>query len=306
MVASIRKRSNFISVSYEIKNNNKMNIKENFAFNLPDIDSLTNSFWKAKPFPFVVIDNFLNEDDFKILSDSVLEFASTPDYEFKNNIEGGKSIYSNNNSPELVQKFVNTVSSDSFITKLCSMTGAQDIISLVELSDEHDAFRYFHEMKDGGILGAHVDHSMIKDNVHFLNSLFYITPEWSEKWGGSTQFYKYYGLKFSTEVEYKPNRLILFLHSSKSFHKVSRIKNNKINRFSVYMDYYTHKDKLNSFIETARNERNFSAKFWRHQTTFVPTFKQFLNSFINRNKSFNRPYVYVFLKYLAKKYLRKI
>jgi hypothetical protein len=42
-----------------------MKIKENFEFNLPEIDSLSDSFWKAKPFPFVVIDDFLNKDDFK-------------------------------------------------------------------------------------------------------------------------------------------------------------------------------------------------------------------------------------------------
>ena len=283
-----------------------MQEKNYFEFNLPKIDLLTNAFWKAKPFPHVVIDNFLDKDDFKILSDSVLKFAATPDFEFKNNIEGGKSIYSNDNSPKLVQKFVNTVSSQSFIDKISAMTGAKDVISLAKLSDEHDVFRYFHEMKEGGILGTHVDHSMIEDNVHFLNSLFYITPEWSKDWGGSTQFYKYYGFKMGSEVEYKPNRLILFLHSSKSFHKVSRIKNNKINRFSVYMDYYIHKNDLSSFIESAKSEKGFSASFWKHQTTFVPTLEQFMNSFFKNNKQFKKRYIYIFLKYIAKKFLRKI
>ncbi len=283
-----------------------MNENQIFNFNLPSKEHLQKSFWKAKPFPYVVIDNFLNDDDFKNLSNSVIEFTATPDFEFKNNIEGGKSIYSNKNSPELVQKFVDTVSSNRFIQDISDMTGAKDVISLAKLSDKHDAFRYFHEMKEGGILGAHVDHSMIEDNVHFLNSLFYITPEWSPSWGGNTQFFKYYGFKMGAEVKYKPNRLILFLHSSKSFHKVSRIKNNKINRYSVYMDYYIHKDDLNSFIESSSRKNNYKANFWRHQTTFVPTLRQFINSFYKKNIDFKKPYIFIFFKYLLKKYLRRI
>jgi hypothetical protein len=283
-----------------------MNTDKYFNFNLPEINTLSEVFWKAKPFPHVVIDNFLDKNDFETLSESVLKFSSNPDYEFKNSIEGGKAIYSNKNSPESVRKFVNTVSSDLFIEKLADLTEVKEIIPLIKLSEKHDAFRYFHEMKDGGILGTHVDHSMIEDNVHFLNSLFYITPEWSSKWGGNTEFYKYYGLIKGSEIKYKPNRLIIFLHSSKSFHKVSRIKNNKINRFSVYMDYYIHKNKLNAFVNSTKNNNRYIPQFWRHQTIFIPTFEQLIKSFFKKNKHYNKRYIYIFLKYIAKKFLQRI
>ena len=124
--------------------------------------------------------------------------------------------------------------------------------------------------------------------------------------GGSTEFYKYYGLVKGAKVKYKPNRLVLFLHSSKSFHKVSRIKNNKVNRFSVYMDYYIHKDKLDFFIRSTRNKKRYIPEFWKHQTTFVPTFSQFINSFFKKTMDYKKPYIYIFLKYIAKKYLTKI
>ncbi len=283
-----------------------MDNNKSFNFNLPEINSLTDAFWKAKPFPYVVIDNFLDKNDFKMLSESVLKFSSSPDYEFKNSIESGKAIYSNKNSPELVQRFVNTVSSHKFVNNLIDLTDAKEIISLTSLNDKHDAFRYFHEMKDGGILGTHVDHSMIEDHVHFLNSLFYITPEWSSEWGGNTEFFKYYGLIKGAEVKYKPNRLVLFLHSSKSFHKVSRIKNNKVNRYSVYMDYYIHKDKLNLFIESTRKNNRYIPKFWKHQTVFIPTLRQLFYSFLRKSKYYKKRYIYIFLKYIVKKYLKKI
>ena len=277
-----------------------------FNYNLPNMNSLSETFWKAKPYPYVVIDNFLDKDDFNLLSESVLKYSSTPDHEFNNKIEKGKAIHSFENSPKLVQKFVNTISSDKFIEKLVDLTDTKEIVSLAKLSDKHDFFRYFHEMKDGGILGTHVDHSMIGDHVHFLNSLFYITPQWSSEWGGNTEFYKYYGLLKGAEVKYKPNRLILFLHTSKSFHKVSRIKNNKLNRFSVYMDYYIHRDKLSHFIEQTKENKKFVSKFWQHQTTFVPTFHQFLNSLFKESKYYKKKYIYIFFKYFIKRYLRKI
>jgi len=283
-----------------------MNTNKYFNFNLPEINLISEIFWKAKPFPHVIIDNFLDKNDFKILSESVLKFSSKPDHEFQDSIERGKAIYSNKNSPELVQRFVNTVSSDKFMEKLTDLTDVKEMISLTNLRDKHDTFRYFHEMKDGGMLGTHVDHSMIGDHIHFLNSLFYISPEWSSEWGGNTEFYKYYGLIKGAEVEYKPNRLILFLHSSKSFHKVSKIKNNKINRFSVYMDYYLHKDKLNLFIKSVKNNKRYVPKFWKHQTTFVPTLRQFVNSIFKSGKRYKKRYVYIFLRYIAKKYLKRL
>ena len=140
-----------------------------FNYNLPNMNSLSETFWKAKPYPYVVIDHFLDKDDFNMLSESALKFSSKPDHEFNNKIERGKAIHSYENSPKLVQKFVNTVSSDKFIEKLIDLTDVKEIVSLAKLSDKHDFFRYFHEMKDGGILGTHVDHSMIGDHVHFLN-----------------------------------------------------------------------------------------------------------------------------------------
>jgi hypothetical protein len=168
-------------------------LKKIFQFNIGNFNYLSKSFWKAKPFPHVVIDNFLNKSDFRMLSESVLKFSTNPDCEFNSSIEMGKAIYSNKNSPKLVQRFVDTVSSDKFIKTLIKLTDAPEIVSLVELSDKHFPFKYFHEMKRGGILNTHVDHSMIKDHVHFLNSLFYITPKWRSEWGEVQNFTNYMG-----------------------------------------------------------------------------------------------------------------
>ena len=72
------------------------------------------------------------------------------------------------------------------------------------------------------------------------------------------------------------------------------------------MDYYIHKDKLNLFIESAKNKKRYIPRFWKHQTIFIPTFNQFLNSFFKKSKYYKKRYIYIFLKYIVKKYIKRI
>ena len=50
-------------------------------------------------------------------------------------------------------------------------------------------FRFFHEMGAGGFMGSHVDHSTIKNEVHFLNSILYLSDTNLKTHSGSTNFY---------------------------------------------------------------------------------------------------------------------
>jgi Rps23 Pro-64 3,4-dihydroxylase Tpa1-like proline 4-hydroxylase len=75
-------------------------------------------------------------------------------------------------------------------------------------------------MKTGGLLGAHVDHShSANDNklLHVANAIFYVSQKWDEAWGGETLLFNSTGFKIIKKISPKPNRLILFIHSSTSF-----------------------------------------------------------------------------------------
>lgn len=151
-------------------------------------------------------------------------------------------------------------------------------------------------MTDGGYLGSHVDHSNIgKNDVHMLNCIFYISEKWDASWGGHTVFFNKFGFKEKSKIIYKPNRLVIFLHSSQPFHGVTKLKGNSLERSTIYMDYNTHKDNLKYLnVQSLKYGSKFVANYWRHQTTFIPT----------TLKSFR--YFYIYSKYIAKRVLKPL
>ncbi len=79
-------------------------------------------------------------------------------------------------------------------------------------------------------------------------------------------------LKEKARAECVPNRLLIFLHTSQSFHGVSRLAGNTCGRSTVYMDYYAEPGDLHLLNKQSRRcNSGFECKFWRHGTSFVPS-----------------------------------
>ena len=149
-------------------------------------------------------------------------------------------------------------------------------------------------MDTGGYMTSHVDHSTINDEVHFCNSILYLS-DLNSKSSGATEFYSKNGLKIIKKIKAKENRLLIFIHTSQSFHGVSNILDKANKRYTIYMDYYIPKKKLyklqKKYDEYRKGEK---IKFWRHQTTFLP--KSLFE--------FNRLKIY--FKYLMKYFFQKL
>ena len=257
-------------------------------------DELISQFWNAKPFPHIYIDDFLDDDSFQILAKAAKEVDIKPAMTFNSEIQSGKDIFSNADSPKAIQAIVDVLSHPEFVQQLSILTKIENIRPLTEFKSDFLPFKYFHQMSDGGHLGSHVDHSTVGiDNVHVLNCIFYITDKWESDWGGDSLFFSKFGFKEKARVSYKPNRLVIFLHTSQSFHGVSKLRGNRYKRSTIYMDYNLDKNKLENVKNQAiNNGSKFIPKFWAHQTTFIP------GSF----KNFHRLKVY--FKYLVKRVLR--
>ena len=270
------------------------------TFDIPSIfrgnkDEVISQFWNAKPFPYLCIDNFLELEIFHDLAKEVGKTSIKPTLTFETEIEKGKAIFSNKNSPELIQNTVGILTHPEFLMQLKELIGINSLKPLTEFNSEHMPFNYFHRMSDGGFLGSHVDHSSIgEDDVHVLNCIFYISEQWDSFWGGHTVFFNKLGIKEKSRVTYKPNRLVIFLLFSQSFHGVSKLEGNSCERSSIYMDYLTNKSNLKHLnIQSQKYGSKFIPKYWRHQTTFIPF------------KTMNFRYFYIYSKYLAKRLLRR-
>jgi hypothetical protein len=227
-------------------------------------------FWSAKPFPHLWIDNYLPEEQYRALAEQNRAADKKSDFQFKTALEKNKTTYSDDSASEEGRSLASLLTTSAFVADLAKLTGVEKITPLTEYKDT--VMRFFHRMEDGGILGSHVDHSTVQNGqVHFMNSIFYGPETWESDWGGHTQLFGKWGFKEQARVECKPNRLLIFLHTSQSFHGVSRLTGNTCSRPTVYMDYYVPLNDLQKLNEqSARCGSDFMCKFWKHYTTFVP------------------------------------
>ena len=261
--------------------------------------NLSKKFYSASPFPHIIIDNFLPINELKKVTKSLINFKKDEDtaMSLDNSTTKKKIIHKYSKSPKIINKIVDKISSERFIkyiSKICQLDN-KDVKSLKSFKMRYLPFRFFHEMSAGGFMGSHVDHSTIKNEIHFLNSILYLSDTNSRTYSGSTNFYSKNGFNIEKKIAAKKNRLVIFLHSSESFHGVSKIQSDSNKRYTIYMDYYISQNKLFKLQQAYNKYRNNEKiKFWKHQTTFLP--KSLFE--------FNRFKIY--LKYLIKKYLKRI
>jgi len=264
--------------------------------------------WTAKPFPHAIIDNFLPTEIFSKIVNSLTNINSFKDIKknFQSHVEYNKKVYGDNDLNEILKLPINILGGSS-VKKIFENYLDQD--KLISLSDwpGYGGYYPFHSMSSGGILGSHVDHSHSKDGeLHIANSIFYVSSEWEEMWGGETLFFNGIGLKIIKKITPKPNRLILFIHSSNSFHGVNTISPMaKTERRTYYMDYYIKDKQLQQIGSTLKNKGYENLVYSFHGTAFVPLFPLGIKSF--KIKSFFKkntyPYFKVFIKYLIVRYL---
>lgn len=265
-----------------------MNIINTDCLNLENKKDI---FFNARPFPHLVLDNFLEERFFLNLKHIFAEITeSTEGKRFNSAVEEKKWISLNSALPGAVKEIVNALNSDSWVESMRGLTG---INSLVATSNGNTKLANYHVMEPGGILGPHVDHSHEpkKGIPHVLNTILYLAEDWDPKAGGATLFYDAKGDKVVSKVEYKQNRAVIFLHTPYSFHGVERIKENtSVKRRTVYVDYYSE-----SYQPYKGMNLDFDSSWFKHGTTFkldnVLDYFKFKNSHYARSMAryhFNR------------------
>lgn len=243
-----------------------------------DLTSFNIEFKNAKPFPHIILDNFLDKNFFLNLNTNSFNIEKYRNDHLDTFLERNKSNSRNVDLSDVIKKLVEELNSDSFIKNLKKLTGMDE---LFQTSVGNTALSNYHEMYESGFVGTHVDHSSEPKTgyPHVLNILIYLTKGWDKSWGGSTILANKTGKKIEKIVDYIPNRAVIFLHTPFSFHGVQELKGNLKKRSSVYVDYYsTNKKPYLNF------NLNFKNVWFKHPATFIlPNFKDF---FIKKNRSY--------------------
>jgi len=237
-----------------------------------DPEKLNVSYTTNKPYPHIVLDNFIDEgllkgilDEFPDLSEvkSRREFKNSREIKFISN--GFVDI-----SPKAFE-LISYLNSDLFLTYLQKLTGIKEIL----ISDPYLSGGGYHELKNGGMLKVHADfnkHPSINLDRR-LNLLLYLNPGWKKEWGGSLELYYENDLN-SPCVSVKPefNRCVIFSTTSSSYHGNPDPIDcpSGISRKSIAIYYFSlgrPKSELNSMHQTIfvgtkgeRLKKNFSFK----------------------------------------------
>ena len=145
-------------------------------------------FFQAEPFNHLILDNFIENQDF--IQEVSKEVRDIPNENYDFNEHYGVQIKKRGLSqlerlPEKTRKLVEFFQSSIMIDYLEKITGITGLISDPELLGGG-----VHKMDSGGHLAVHVDFNIHMNTGYHrrVNALLYLNPdwqkEWEEKWAG--------------------------------------------------------------------------------------------------------------------------
>ena len=232
-----------------------------------DIDVLSDEFQNADPFPFIIIDDFLDAQFAREVAASYpsYEQASEMGREFNAVNERLKiQITDSSRFPGPVKQLSDALAHPDFLSVVTNITGISKL-----LADEALSGGGIHMTGPGGRLDVHVDFNYEEARAlhRRLNILIYLNETWEDTWGGNLELWDPSVKHCVHSLEPRFNRCVIFKTSDISYHGVTPVvcPENQLRRsFAAY--YYTreapaHWDgKVHSTIFRARPNEVFKGR----------------------------------------------
>jgi Rps23 Pro-64 3,4-dihydroxylase Tpa1-like proline 4-hydroxylase len=193
------------------------------GFNPINAVSLRARLRSAEPFPFVQIEDFLNNDFARAVADAFPGFEqalgigrsfSTVNEQRKVQITDASKF------PRPSLELHELLASSDWLETLTGITGIADLIADPELIGGG-----IHETGAGGRLDVHVDFNYLAErSLHRrLNILLYFNSDWREEWGGNLELWDRDVRTCIRSIAPVLNRCVIFELSPTSFHGVTPI-----------------------------------------------------------------------------------
>ena len=146
---------------------------------------LQEKFINAKPFSYIVIDNFLKDEYAEELYNNYPEINN--EWHKYNNPLEVKYAYDNiNNMSDVYKNFFYYLNSNNFIDELKAMTGINNL--------EYDPYLHgagIHAMPNNGKLHMHLDYEKhpYSGKERRLNLIYFLNKDWKTEWGGNLELW---------------------------------------------------------------------------------------------------------------------
>jgi hypothetical protein len=187
-----------------------------------DTQALANAYRTAKPFPFVCVDNFLDESFVREVARSYPDFstARAQGYMFKAVNEHHKIQTTDYTKfPDAVKRLADYCASEEFRNFLTQVTGIRNL-----LWDPGFTGGGMHQTAAHGWLDVHVDFNRLENQLYRrVNLLLYLNEEWNEEWGGRLELWDRSVKKCHHSIAPALNRCVIFETSGISFHGVTAL-----------------------------------------------------------------------------------
>lgn len=191
----------------------------------------------AKPFPHIVLDDFLAEELAELC---VLEFPrrAVSRTQYARSQENLKLEYNPETLSPLFRVLFYSLNSAPFIEFLAKLTGIKGLIP-----DPYFLGAGLHEVANGGHLSIHADfnHHAPLDLERRINVLIYLNRDWKEEYGGCLEIWDRAMSQCCLRVVPLFNRCVIFSTSSTSFHGNPEPVKHPMgtSRRSIALYYYT-------------------------------------------------------------------
>lgn len=177
---------------------------------------------QAKPFPFIVFDDFI---DASYLEKALFAFPSPADldfYSYNNPLERKLAFDRIEFLPDPIKSILIALNSAVFLQFLEGLTGIQGL-----LADPYYRGGGIHQIRRDGKLDIHIDFNYYKKLklIRKLNVLLYLNQGWQESYGGYLELWSGKQVENShiiNRCEHKVlpvfNRMVVFSTSETSYH----------------------------------------------------------------------------------------
>ena len=169
----------------------------------------------SKPFPYIIIDNFLEKNFVNTILDSFKLNSDWINYTFVNNFKK----YGFNDRKKMnknLNNLFNSLASKKFTQKLKKITNINGLFLDPKLDGGG-----LHQIFKGGYLNVHTDFSSHTNKPNWtrvLNILIYLNKNWKESYKGNLELWSKDGRKKISEISPKFNRCVVFFTNKNSFH----------------------------------------------------------------------------------------
>ena len=207
-----------------------------------DCEALKREFETARPFPHIVIDDFLEAHFAAEVAAAYPTFEQAKEKGFEFNfVRERRKIQVSDRAhfPEPVARLNEALAAPSFLEDMEYITGIPNL-----LPDPALGGGGMHVTGSGGRLDVHVDFNYNEEmNVHRrLNILVYLNPDWDPAWGGQVELWDPQVRTCHRSVDPVLNRCVLFQTSEISFHGVQPVSPSAPGPRQSFAAYYYTKD----------------------------------------------------------------